>query len=195
MFWIPRVGDSIRPADRRVVTYRLRGTRFWEASRRITSTFGGQDLGRESSFLFAESDQQRFTEGQVWLQCTAVLILLRPNNQCKKESRRQSLNAYCPDHVFSSPFLSQVKAFLADARPANARRPVSAPAHIESGGSIGGGLAVAGGSGGGGVDGVTRSRSRGRGGLEATRRPGTAGASLGRGGSGAFGDEYQVRHL
>lgn len=86
-------------------------------------------------------------------------------------------------------WFSQVKAFLADARPANSRRPVSAPAHIESGGGSIGGLDVVGG---GGVGGMARSRAGGRAGLEVARRPGTAGAALGRGGSGGFGDEYQV---
>lgn len=65
----------------------------------------------------------------------------------------------------------QVKAFLADARPANARiRPVSAPAHLVEP------------SGGGGILDKGRKAAGGRwNGHESRRRPGTAGAALGSG--------------
>ncbi|CAM9862209.1 unnamed protein product [Ectocarpus sp. 13 AM-2016] len=68
----------------------------------------------------------------------------------------------------------QVKAFLADARPANARiRPVSAPAH----------LVEPGGGGGGGVLDKGRKAAGGRrwNEHESRRRPGTAGAAIGSG--------------
>ncbi|CAM9486863.1 unnamed protein product, partial [Ectocarpus sp. 12 AP-2014] len=68
----------------------------------------------------------------------------------------------------------QARAFLADARPANARiRPVSAPAH----------LVEPGGGGGGGVLDKARKAAGGRrwNEHESRRRPGTAGAALGSG--------------
>jgi len=68
----------------------------------------------------------------------------------------------------------QVKAFLADARPANFRRPASAPAYFDhgSGGGIGGG--------------DDRNRAAGVAG-DGPRRPGTAAAALGGWGGGGGG--------
>ncbi|CAN0114053.1 unnamed protein product [Pylaiella littoralis] len=72
-----------------------------------------------------------------------------------------------------------VKAFLAGSRPANMRRPVSAPAHIAHVEPLGSGGGVSGGGGGGGgAADRTRAGVRG-GGLDQARRPGTAGAALG----------------
>lgn len=77
----------------------------------------------------------------------------------------------------------QVKAFLADARPANPTgRPASAPA--------GAGVGVGGGNG-GGSDGRAERLQGGSRGLGETRRPGTAGAVLGDGALGAHGEQVQ----
>ena len=95
---------------------------------------------------------------------------------------------------------TQVKAFLADARPANFRRPASAPAHFDPGGGSGGINAAGGGGGlGGGGGGGVADRSRPAGGGRGAaagepRRPGTASAALGGAGARVGSWDNQVQY-
>ncbi|CAM9962159.1 unnamed protein product [Scytosiphon promiscuus] len=162
-------GDSYDPGDLSYIEFKVRSVIFGEGSKRLEG---------------AVNDSDRNDQNKPATVSTAVGTNIEDGDHGPKKPPHPGAGRL---GVFPTGY-EQVKAFLADARPVNSRRPVSAPAHIESGGGSVFRLDVAGA---GGAGGMARGRAREGSEIQATRRPGTVGAAIGRGRSGGFGDENQ----